>query len=310
MGAYTPSDGGVQEFTSPDLYDPAYARCAMGFAGGPGEFALSGLHGYGSDYWWHGVSYCVAAPDAEENPLISFYSAGTEVFRVTASGTLGSATTIKMYYWSGSGFVLIGGAGFTISKAVLNTLDFHLNSTTAEAYCNGTLRASGTATMTAVANIDRHSLLQPNGAYAWSEMIVADQPTITYRLKTLPITANGTNTDWTGSYTDVDEIIYNDGTFISEATANKVSTFAIGAPTITGTVQALVVTSRTNAAPGGPQHVELAVKSGATTYFSASQALGLGYSANVAVWMTDPNGSAPWTPTTANAVEYGVKSIA
>jgi hypothetical protein len=311
MSSFVPSDGSMYEETG-GFFDNRYARCAMYMGGSPGSTLASEPYGYGTDYWIHFNLASSGGPNASY-PMASFYNAsGTEVYRLVASG-LGN-TEVTGFYWNGSAFVQVG-AGFSFTNGQVSAFDFHLNSTRYEAYCAGTLVDSANATMTAVSQISRHTFYQANAYKYYSECIVADLPTLGYRLQTLAITANGDQQGWgsnvSPAYEAVNEIVYNDGIYIDTPTANEVSTFAQAA-TLVSTPSAVVVTARAAAGSTGPQHLQLALEpvGNSTVYFSGNMTLGSGFEPFVNVWPTNPNGNVAWTTAAVQDILYGVKSIA
>jgi hypothetical protein len=168
--------------------------------------------------------------------------------------------------------------------------------------------------MSSVSNIA--SVTLPGSSLAFdqyhSELIVADVNTIGWRVGTLYATAAGTtNTFTSGDYTSIDEIVYSTADFLSSATADQI--FLANCNDLSPgsfTIKAVGVGALArNDAAGGPQNLQLAIRTNATNYFSATKTLGVGYSANINIWETNPNTAAAWTSADIAALQIGVKSI-
>ena len=119
-------------------------------------------------------------------------------------------------------------------------------------------------------------------------------------LTTIPITGNGLTDNWTGPFTNINEIVYNDSTFIYSGTAAQISNY-LQATVVSDPVAAVVVTARAKTSSGAPQNLQLDINVGATDYFSSSFLQTAGYGASVNVWETNPATSAPWTAAAVNA---------
>jgi hypothetical protein len=79
----------------------------------------------------------------------------------------------------------------------------------------------------------------------FSEVIVADEDTRNFSLVTQAPTALGTTDQWTGAYTDVNEITLNDGTDAYTSTANQDEQFAVNSlPTGAFSIKAVMAAAR------------------------------------------------------------------
>lgn len=72
---------------------------------------------------------------------------------------------------------------------------------------------------------------------------------------------------------------------------------------------ALVASARITRDGTGPGNIQFAARSGGTTYYGASQAIGIGYDNYQEVWNTDPATSAGWTRAGVNSAELGLKAV-
>lgn len=313
IGCFTANDSASYESTSGTRYDSAYARCSM-FSDGNSSAKVSPVfasttEGYINVGWYRSNT-------SGASVLRTYTSGGVAAFRLYYD-----EPDIKIQYWNGSAWVDATGTA-TVASAVLQlqTIAFKVNN--ASGYLrlySGTgslLLDSGTLNLASIANIAQLDL---PGAFSSAdqdhcEIVVSDVNTniIGCRLGTLYINGAGaTNGMTSGDYTSVDETTYSLADFLSSAAADQVfvgacNDFDPGA----GTILALGVGALArNDGGGGPQNLQLAVRTGGTTYFSSTKSLGVGYSANVAIWETNPNTGVAWVAADMAAVQIGVKSI-
>lgn len=149
-----------------------------------------------------------------------------------------------------------------------------------------------------------------------SQVVVASVSTVGWKLATMNATGNsGTNTAWTGDYTDVDEADLNTADFINTVNTGDVETYAnadINAAYSAYSVKAVAVGARlNNDSASAVADAQAALRTASTNYFSAS--LSLPHDSNdysrQNVWETNPNTTNPWTQSEANGLEFGLKSV-
>jgi hypothetical protein len=169
-----------------------------------------------------------------------------------------------------------------------------------------------TDSATTLAQVDLCGAGTTNTVY--SEVIVADSDTRSMGLWLLNSSTSGTNTQWTGTASNVNKATINDATFITSATAaqiNEYKTGGIALPAGTYAVVAVVTAMRVLVSTTGPQHVDMGFNFNGTRYWSSDYApsAGFGNFPNL-VWATNPNTSAAWTTAdlTAATFNYGVQS--
>lgn len=146
-----------------------------------------------------------------------------------------------------------------------------------------------------------------NLAY-FSELIFADEDTRGMRVKTIPPTGNGAETDWTGTYADVDETA-TDTASITTAEAEAVETFSHAVTLAEGTpIKALCLgaLSACAAADG----IEAVLRLDGTNYpQDLLKALVAGENPNHALWQVNPATSAAFTASEVNALQFGFKNV-
>lgn len=148
-----------------------------------------------------------------------------------------------------------------------------------------------------------------------SQVIVADESTIGWKLATLSPDGNGAQTAWTNDYTAVDEFSYNSADFIETNATNQTETFTladINAAYSTYNVKAVAVGARaSNDSGSAVADIQAVVRIAGTDYTSANLSLtkdGSEYTKQN-VWNTNPATTAAWAQAAVNALEAGVKSV-
>lgn len=135
---------------------------------------------------------------------------------------------------------------------------------------------------------------------AWSEAFAsaADTRTIAGVL-TVPPAGDGATAQWSGSYADVDQILYVDTSTVSTTAANQIEQFttATAPPAGNFAVDSVWVSVRAQAGTTAPQHLETGLHVAGADYFGASVALGGAMSLVQQSWADNPNTAAAWAQT-------------
>lgn len=292
--------------------DTSFARASMQATGSSHHESLD--IGAPDDFWCHfDFSPDLPAHASTYREMITFRtSGGTDVFRVQHIATGCRMQALIAAVWTTVGSV----ASAALSSGDRQTFDLHIegNSATGNAtlYIAGVERITATSVdLSAVTTIDNIRGYSTGSKPCLSQVVVSDEPTIGGRLLTRYPNGAGADTAWVGDYTAVDEITNSDADFINSGTATQVETFTQTGPAITGYIpRAVGVYVRARRGAGGPQNLQLALRSAGTNYFSGNKALGLGYNIYGHIWETNPATSADWLSTAIDALQPGVKSIA
>lgn len=323
MSAFLPSDSVPIELTGGGTgvfpFDSAFSRCGIQIVGtsyvDTPQFAAL------TECWTHvSLTHTTSSGAAlSYYPLVWLNGSDVEVLRLKHVTTSG-AETVSFEHWTGAAWA--SGSAVSVPLASnMQILDarFVVNSAsgTAALYVAGTERINATVDLSAIASIRKVRATGStaggfNGTIRFSQLIVATQSTIGYRLGTCYPSAAGATSSWTGAYSDIDETVYSDADFINSAAANQISTFAQTAiPTLSGyVVRAVAVSTRAKRGSSGPQNMRHALRVSGTDYFSGSDiALGLGYTPTQTIWETNPATAAAWVNTAIAAIQPGAKSI-
>ena len=126
-------------------------------------------------------------------------------------------------------------------------------------------------------------------------------------------TSVGNYTAWTGTYTDVDDTGVPDGLFIESGTADQLETYgktSLDTAFNSGyNLIALGVSARALRGTGGPQNLQMVVRSGTTDGVSSTQSLEVTYEPRFAEFANDPDTASAWGFSAMDSAEIGVKSI-
>lgn len=300
-------------------YESNASRTAMLITAGASEIRLPFTGS--TSFWLHFYAYQEGLPASAADAIVIMNSAGTEGEYKVIMNTDGSWTfqKFKSASWSTIGST-------TAAVAVINNsaaaFDFqivrHITTGTFNVFKDGvsifsfsgdtdtdsvpaSVKFTGTTTNTRELNI--------------SQVIVADESTVGWKLQTLYPDGNGANTSWTGDYTAVDEAVYASGDFIETNTLNNIETYTaanINAAYSSYNVKAVVVAARASNDSGSAiNDLQMVVRTSATNYTSSNVGLtkdGQEYSVQ-AVWNTNPNTASAWTQSEVNALEVGVKAV-
>lgn len=242
-------------------------------------------------------------------------SSGTNVLQLNRpAGTSG----FNFEYWNGAAWVIID-SSVIIDRALYSyDIRCQLDATNGffELYQNNILLSSFTGDTTlAASTVDNVGLFGTlAGTNSFSQIISKDTSTLKMKLSTYRIDADGTDTEWTGDFTDIDEAgLVDNVDFIDSNTAEQVSTFTgtFPATPVDFVIEAFALNNWVSAGSVGPQNMQVVTRSGGTVYPSATlPTLNLGLESRRQIITTDPDTGLAWDDTSLAAAEFGVKAKA
>lgn len=225
--------------------------------------------------------------------------------------------TLYIYSYNDAGAAVSTTVGVTSAPAYLD-LKFDVPNDTVTVYENDSKLATLSLDLnrrSAGTLIGRVSLEgeSTNQHYTGTAIVTKNEASLGWRLKSLIPNAAGTYTDWTGAYTDIDEISLSDADLntINAAGTQTYGYSDMSAPTGFD-IYGVIVSTVCNATSGTVNKVVTnQVYTNSTLYD-----LGTGVDVEVnqyakAVWdiyLVNPDTSAAWTYTEINAAEFGFKS--
>lgn len=143
-----------------------------------------------------------------------------------------------------------------------------------------------------------------------SEIIVSDTDTRNLSLATLPTSANGDTTEWTGNCTTLSKSSgIDDSTTVLSSTSGQRQQCTMGAlPTGSFQVLAFGLSARVVKSISGIGYFSLGVKSNSTLYEPTAVAIPGAFSLVQTLMNTNPTTSAAWTTTELGSVQFNLKS--
>jgi hypothetical protein len=321
MGFFAPSDTSAIEETTG--YDSNFSRGATD-SGGSSTYNDSAVFADTTDIWVHVEGPyrhgSTTSSSTKSSLLVLLDNGAVEVVRLLGDYSATGTSNWQLQVFSSAAWTNVG-AAFSTSPA-RQIFDIHVVCNSAsgsmDVYCAGTRRvASGPVDLSGITEIAQVRCRGANNVggdhVAYSQIIVADEPTIGWKLGTVVMTGQGTtHTFTTGGFANIDELVYSDADFIQSDTAAQVELFrGTPVPSFTGyVIKAVVVTARAKTSGAGPSKMRLCLRSGGTTYDNGSDiTLDFGYGAYCAAWDQNPNGPADWAGTDIASLEYGIKSV-
>lgn len=305
------NSGTGEDDTSASGFQTEFSRNAIRVHSGGSEYAETPEWSAIQDVWLHFYMTSDGSGSTTSTYDIIQFSDGTDVvFKLHQV----SGDAQRLSYLSAPATYTQVGSSFTLPMD--SHIDIHFESGAggeAALYFNGVEQFTAAAAMTYATDVTKIILPTPhNASIIGSQWAVADEPTVGGRLMQGWGSGAGASSAWTGDYTMVDEAVLNEADYIYSGTATQVETYAHSTvSSLTGyTPRAVCVSARAKRGGTGPQNMQLALRSGSTDYFSATKALGLGYTAVQNIWDTNPDTSAAWTAAQVAAAQPGVKSIA
>lgn len=144
----------------------------------------------------------------------------------------------------------------------------------------------------------------------WSEIIVADVDTRNMRYGTCYPTADGTHTDGTGTYADIDESGVTDANSIILAAAGDRQSWSVTKHGAHGGGAITAVVLNGLIASDGTNDMQASIRIGGVDYDSADLGLTAAAEGKSVVFNTRPDTSAGWGTTDITALEFGYEAVA
>jgi len=230
-----------------------------------------------------------------------------------------AASTICLSTFDGTTRVVLASELGTSMSATVHKIDIQLvnwgASATIRVYVDGALLITFTGNSvgaTGIASFDSVFIPQPNTLNATfvSEVIVADEDTRDFSLSTLAPSAAGTTDDWTGAFTDVNEVTINDVTVVTTDTPGLDEQFNLTNLTA-GSFQVRnvkIVARSANTVGSAVNTVALGVNVGGTVDPGAPQAVTTAFVPLERFMSQNPVTAANWTQTEADALQVNLRS--
>lgn len=227
-----------------------------------------------------------------------------------------------LYYNSNTGasptWTLLGST-FTLTNTVRYALDCKLtlgSPHSIELSIDGVSQVTTTFTQASLTALRSQRGYGLNGGNSnrFSQIMAAEGiSTVGGKVKYSRPTGAGTNSAWTGAYTNVNAAVDSTATVDSATAAALKQSYAMGDVTVpAGSVIKSVFHALYAKNDGvAPQNIKSLLRSGGADYAAASNLSGIGtsFAALIERYDNDPATSAPWTDTNLNAAEAGYLSV-
>lgn len=226
------------------------------------------------------------------------------------------SSTLYIFSYNGTTWTSLASQGSTLPIGQ-GTWDIHIENygenATITCYANGIqkLQYSGNISISGVSGFSNMSYTGENyynGRGDVSEIIVADEDTRLFRLKTLAPNAAGDTNDWTGAYTDIDETSYSDVDKIYTGQSGNLFTSNLtGMPSGEWSVKAVKMVSR--AVDGtGSLGVKLGVKTNGTVNVGDVENCSGYWGSHERLMTVNPVTGVAWTPAEIEALQLAIES--
>lgn len=230
---------------------------------------------------------------------------------------------VRVEAWNGSTWVQLARGTSSLASDTLGRWDMHIHRDdtvgTAAVYLNGVLDVEVTGidtNLTAWTSIERAEFYMAGvltDQMIISSLIIDSVSTLAAIFVQEVPTGNGTNTDFTGGFGDIDEAGLNNTDFISSETIGDVETFtgSINAIIDSGyDISASVISVYAENISGSNIRLGAAYRSGGVDYSGENKLFAPGVSSRQFAQGVDPNTSAAWTPAGIEAAEFGLEYLA
>lgn len=221
-----------------------------------------------------------------------------------------------LQYWNGSALTSVG-ASTAITGGTLGNYDFyfkkHASTGIVRIYKNGTLLLEATGLDTSNFDCDCvrfTGFASGGGTTIMSQLLVADESTIGWKVFAADLTAGALNDFTAGTVTDISvNSIQAYSSFMASATADQVATFTVeNLPAGSLIPKAVVINMRAKKGTTGPANVQAVARVGGVNYYTADKALSVGIEPVSHIFDTNPATGLAWDTSTVNAMETGARS--
>ena len=311
-------------------FDTNFSRCSL-FAKSDSYTFTIGLGGTVSELWTHfSLNSDQSSNNATAQIVVSWGLStfgGGEQIRMVSTSTSTAANVYKFQKSTNGGAawtdIVTTPTTFSVATKQLNRFDIriklHGSAGSIEFYVNEVLRMSYSGALVTQNNSMDYAFFSSDvGIFCtkcYSEIIFADASTLGYRLYSLTPTGAGAQSDFTGTFADIDDIVPDVTDFINSDTVGHITLFALSDLSATYNKYGVVaVSALVNAAitpDSALADLQIALRTSATNYFTSN----LGVTKNSQTYVKkvilelNPVTSVPWSYTEINALQLGVKAV-
>ena len=274
-----------------------------------------------SDFWVSFHTYGIISTSGNDRPPMEVFGNGKGLFRLMPTNGL-----FVIQYHNDTSYQTSGTSFGPLLDNTIIRWDFHVvihdTTGTLTVYINGneqtsTTFSAGDTLLRGESVADEVRFAAPEninvGSYL-SACFVSDTDSRIIHYVQRVLDGAGTETDWVGAYTDIDEVGIDPDDFIQSGTTTEKATYTFAAlPAALNTgfdVVGVGVSARAaKGSASGPSNLQLAVRENVTNGFSSSKALSDFWAPYQHMFPLNPDTTSAWTFAEADAAEVGVQAI-
>ena len=298
-------------------YRPAYGvRCALLMSGGAGGARSNNFPGGAVTSAWLSFQNSFGYYPNPATLLAGLVKDSTSMSGLYVGVSSSSSLRLALIKYDGTTKTQLAvEVADSYQSAVVSKIDMQItgygSNATVNVFLNSALIISytGDVTVSGVTSLSAAAIVS-NSYSAVSEIIVADEDTRLFSLATAAPNAAGTTNQWTGAYTDVNEVTTNDANLIYTNTDSQNSQFnLIDMPTGTFSVKAVKLSARAaKSADSSVGTLKIGINSGGTVNVDSGQALTTGWATYERLMQVNPITSNAFTPAEVNALQLNLQS--
>jgi hypothetical protein len=308
--------GGVTVSTTASTFRAGYARCSLMIVGAT----------FGQRKWpsgplttgWFSYRVWVSSDFAQPNPQFFGFCDASGILRIVlgmaSNGSnictlskVDAAGNLTLLFTTISGFSTTGPlipdkVDFNFDYSTTGSITMWINGSEVGTY-SGDITTDG---MTQLAGVRLGSTSGfTNRLSAYSECILADGNTLDLSVVTCAPTGPGTTDQWTGAYTNVNQLTVDDANFDTTMTSGDVQLYTMS-PISTGNFDILTLVTNIRASQGAGElsHIALTQEIGGTQYVTTAQNFPDSYGPVQFIQETNPATGVEWTQADVNSAGF------
>lgn len=307
MAAFARTSVAVVEDTTANTFDSSYVSNSINAGTDNTGYAESAPFSATGIFWTRFDIYIGGSTTSASGPM--WVNGSTGVFMLECSGT---GNTFQPKYWNGSAWTSTG-TTFSLNSSTRYQLDVKLDLSTGafECYQNKvTLVSSGSGWSGYGTTVTNWRGYPTRTATRYSQVMIADYDLRESKLMTTTINGNGTYTDGTGSYTDIDEATLDDGDSVYVTNVGDKKGFTKSGITVPSgfIIAGMVANVRGRVSTGTITDGKIGVLSSSSVNLSAAKSFAGIYSPRCHIVSADPNTATEFTQTGFNNAEVYIQA--
>lgn len=307
LAAFRRSTTGIVEVTTGGTFDSNYVSNAILVGTSAANYIETSRFEAEGVVWSHFEFYASGVDTTGTGP--TWLNDGTPVFRINRNDPLGNYSFTPQY-WNGSAWVTAGNT-FSTDAAGRHQMDVKIDLTNGafEIYADMELESEGdswSGHQTKITHWRGYPESGNNTGTRYSQVMISDYDMRLSKYMTLAINGDGTYTDGTGAYTDVDETVVSDlDTVILPAIGDKkgFTKAALSIPVVGYIIGAAVINARGRVGGGVVTDGKLGILNGGDVNLSAGHDYEFQFGPGCHIVENDPDTSAPFTVSGFNTAE-------